>query len=179
MSVPDTNQTSPASAIPTGVAASATPGAVRDTARPATRWANWVLLFALIGVLAFMQWRGSFAPTPPVFEERLTLEQGVERAEKHGKLVIAYGSASWCGPCQTYKRTTLVDAGVVAWIRRNAEPVYVNVDRQQTQAQQLGIASIPVTILLKDGKEVARLTGAASAEEFMEWVKPWTPLVQK
>lgn len=116
---------------------------------------------------------------PPVFDEGLTLQQGIERSSKSGNLVIAYGSASWCGPCQTYKRTTLVDDGVVAWIRRNAEPVYINIDRQQVDAQQLGITSIPVTILLKDGKEVARLTGAASTGEFMEWVRPWTPLAQQ
>lgn len=179
MSAPDSNQTSPASAIATDAAIPVASDAAEGAPRPRVRWTNWALLVALAGVLAFMQWRGSFAPIPPVFDEGLTLEQGLERAEKQSKFVIAYGSASWCGPCQTFKRTTLVDAGVVGWIRRYAEPVYVNVDRQHIQAQQLGIASIPVTILLKDGKEVARLTGAASAQEFMEWVKPWTPLVQK
>lgn len=147
--------------------------------RSRPNWANWILLVGLLGVLAYMQWRGTFSPMPPVFEERLSLQQGSERSTRSGKLVIAYGSASWCGPCQTYKRTTLVDAGVVAWIRRHAEPVYVNVDRQQVEAQQLGITSIPVTILLKDGKEIARLNGAATAEEFMEWVRPWTPLAEQ
>lgn len=158
-------------------AAPAVEASAPTTSRP--NWTNWVLLAGLLGVLAYMQWRGSFSPMPPVFDEGLTLQQGSERSTKSGKFVIAYGSASWCGPCQTYKRTTLVDAGVVAWIRRHAEPVYVNVDRQQVDAQQLGITSIPVTILLKDGKEVARLTGAASAKEFMEWVGPWTPLAQQ
>lgn len=171
MSLTDADQSAPASAA-LSKAAATTPNR-----RP--NWANWVLLVGLIGVLAFMQWRGSFAPTPPVFDEGLTLDQGITRAEKQGRLVLAYASASWCGPCQTYKRTTLIDKDVVAWIRRHAEPVYVNIDRQPTDARQLGIASIPATILLKDGKEVARLTGAASAEEFMQWVKPWTPLVQK
>ncbi|MCC6969046.1 MAG: thioredoxin family protein [Phycisphaerales bacterium] len=174
MSANEINHSSPGSAGANAIAS--------VEARPASKarpnWANWGLLLALLGVLVYMQWRGSFAPRPPVFDEGLSLEQGVERAGEQGKLVIAYGSASWCGPCQTYKSTTLVDDGVVAWIRRHAEPVYVNIDRQQMEAQQLGIASIPVTILLKDGKEVARLTGAASAEEFMEWVRPWTPLVR-
>lgn len=174
MSVSDSNQTSPASA---GANAS-TSVEVRPASKPRPNWANWGLLLALLGVLAYMQWRGSFAPKPPVFDEGLSLQRGIERAGERGKLVIAYGSASWCGPCQTYKSTTLVDDGVVAWIRRHAEPVYVNIDRQQIEAQQLGIASIPVTILLKDGKEVARLTGAASPDEFMHWVRPWTPLVQ-
>lgn len=171
MSTQEFDQSTPAS----GASAEAVPPAPK----PRPDWTHWALLAGLLGVLAFMQWRGSFAPTPPVFDEGLTLNQGITRAEKGGRLVLAYASASWCGPCQTYKRTTLIDKDVVAWIRRHAEPVYVNIDRQPTDAQQLGVASIPATILLKDGKEVARLTGAASAEEFLQWVKPWTPLVQK
>ncbi len=174
----NSNFDSPASACAVDANASPTIEASAPT-RSRPNWANWVLLVGLLGVLAYMQWRGSFSPMPPVFDEGLTLQRGGERSTKSGKLVIAYGSASWCGPCQTYKRTTLVDSGVVAWIRRHAEPVYINIDRQQVDAQQLGITSIPVTILLKDGKEVARLTGAASAEEFMEWVRPWTPLAQQ
>lgn len=145
-------------------------------ARPRRNWGNWALLLGLIGVLLFMQWRGGFAPMPPVFEEQLTLQQALDRAAKADRLVLVYASASWCGPCQTYKRTTLVDRAVVDWIRRNTEPVYLNIDRDQITAERLGVSSIPVTILLKDGKEIARLTGAASADEFMRWVQPWTHL---
>jgi thiol:disulfide interchange protein len=143
-------------------------------ARPRRGWGNWALLVGLVGVLLFMQWRGEFAPVPPVFEEQITLQQGLDRAAKADRLVLVYASASWCGPCQTYKRTTLVDSTVVHWIRRYTEPVYLNIDRDQTTAERLGVSSIPVTILLKDGKEIARLTGAASADEFMRWVQPWT-----
>lgn len=143
-------------------------------ARPRRSWGNWALLLGLVGVLVFMQWRAGFAPIPPVFDEHLTLQQGLDRAAKADRFVLVYASASWCGPCQTYKRTTLVDPAVVDWIRQHTEPVYLNIERDQAIAERLGVSSIPVTILLKDGQEIARLTGAASADEFMRWVQPWT-----
>lgn len=149
------------------------PDSQPNRARP--RWTTWLLVLGLFGVLMLMQWRGGVAPTPPVFDENQSFDQCQSLAAQSHKLVLVYATASWCGPCQTYKRTTLVDRGVVEWIRRHTEPVYLDIDRNQSTAAELGVSSIPVTILLQDGKEVSRLTGAASADEFLQWVKPWTP----
>ena len=44
-------------------------------------------------------------------------------------------------------------------------------DAQGEMAQKYGVMSIPTYVIEKDGKEVARTTGARPKEEFKRWVE--------
>lgn len=63
--------------------------------------------------------------------------------------------APWCGPCRMV--SPLVDE--VANEVTHAKVGKVNVDEEMSLAQQFGVTSIPMLLLFKDGKPVAKSVG--------------------
>lgn len=75
--------------------------------------------------------------------------------------------APWCGPCRTMgpefeKAATELEPGF-----RLAR---VNTEEAQAVAGRHGIRSIPTMIVFRDGREVARHSGAVPAAEIVRWV---------
>lgn len=131
-------------------------------------WGTLALIAAMVGLWA---WMGRTAPTPPVFSEGVALNAAVASAEEEGEgLVFAVATADWCAPCQSYKRGALRDPRVEAWVKRNATPVYINVDEAPEDAAALGVQSIPATFLLRDGRVVASASGALGADRLLDWL---------
>jgi thioredoxin 1 len=75
---------------------------------------------------------------------------GPAKAEQKPSYMI-YFTASWCGPCQGYKPTVhkIRDEGLI-------KVHEVDIDNNPGAASQWGITSVPTTIIVKDGKVVAR-----------------------
>lgn len=121
-----------------------------------------------VGLLVFS--RSRTAPIPPVFAERLTYAEGLARAATSGKPVFVFATADWCGPCQGFKRSTLVDPSVESLIRDRFVPVYLNVDENEDAAATLNIRGIPASIVIKDGRASAKLEGAVGSEELIAWL---------
>ena len=76
--------------------------------------------------------------------------------------------APWCGPC-------LAMAPAFEEAAARLEPAVrfakLNTEEEQTTGAQHGIRSIPTMILFRDGKEVARQSGAMMAGDIENWVK--------
>ncbi len=125
----------------------------------------------LILAAAMLSVRTGGGGHPAIFEEGLSLEAAEQRAAASGRLVMVYATADWCGPCRGFKRTTLSNRRVEAWVREHAEPVYLDVDRQTQAAERFRITGIPAVIFLRGGREVARTVGAIDAEEFLARAK--------
>lgn len=64
---------------------------------------------------------------------------------------MIYFTASWCGPCQGYKPTVhkVRDEGLI-------KVHEVDIDNNPGAAAQWGVKSVPTTVIVKDGKVVAR-----------------------
>ena len=78
---------------------------------------------------------------------------------------VLYFTAEWCNPCQRtrpiaeeLKRDGLIDF------------VFVDADSEIELLEQFGIKSVPTYILLEDGKEINRMSGAKTKEQFLEFV---------
>ena len=73
-----------------------------------------------------------------------------------------YFSATWCGPCQTFKPVVqeAIDEGHAIQM--------VDVDENQELAQQYQIMSIPTLIIEQDGKIVDSLLGATSKDDLIQ-----------
>lgn len=110
------------------------------------------------------------APIPAVFQGRTSLNDAIAEASKSDRVVLAFASADWCPPCQTMKRTLLVEPDMVKQITRDFVPVYVNVDKDPEAAQRLAAFALPSTVILKDGKQVARLEGLIPHDVFSQWL---------
>jgi thiol-disulfide isomerase/thioredoxin len=68
-------------------------------------------------------------------------------------------SATWCGPCQQMNP-------IVSRLERQGYSIRkVDVDKEKDLADRFNVSSIPCFVLVVDGKEVTRLTGATSEEQ--------------
>ena len=82
--------------------------------------------------------------------------------------------ASWCGPCQQFAPTFSQAAGATEPRARLAK---VNTEQAQDLAGRFAIRSIPTLLIMRQGKEVARLNGALPPAEFQRWLAANLPTV--
>lgn len=76
--------------------------------------------------------------------------------------------APWCGPCKMM-------APVFAEAARQLEPrlrlVKIDTEQEQALSAQWNIRSIPTLVLFRQGREVARLSGALQLPQLLAWVR--------
>lgn len=113
---------------------------------------------------------GGPAPEPPMFSAGLSFHEAIGRAAMERKPLLVVFSASWCGPCQYYKRDALVDPTVEQWVGANALAVHVDVDTDAAVAEALSVTDIPTTVMMQGNTELGRVSGAKSATELMTWL---------
>lgn len=75
--------------------------------------------------------------------------------------------ADWCGPCK-------VMSPIFDEIKPNYEGKVefkkVDVEADNASASQFGVMSIPTFVILKDGKEIDRKTGAMPKDVLTGWL---------
>ena len=78
---------------------------------------------------------------------------------------VLYFTADWFNPCQRtrpiadeLKREGLVDF------------IFVDADTEIKLLEEFGIRSVPTYVLIEDGKEVKRMNGAKTRQEFLDFV---------
>jgi thioredoxin 2 len=75
--------------------------------------------------------------------------------------------APWCGPCRMMAPVLDRTAAARATGLRVAK---VNTEEQPQLAERFGIRSIPTLILFRDGREIARQSGAVDAASLSRWL---------
>ena len=80
---------------------------------------------------------------------------------------IKHYSANWCVPCKSLKPIMQEIAS------QNPSVNYqlIDVDQNQSEAQAMGIRSIPVVIVMKDGVETNRFVGIQSKAVYEQAIK--------
>jgi thioredoxin 2 len=77
--------------------------------------------------------------------------------------------AAWCGPCRMVsplvERVAREQAGRVKVVK-------LDVDAAPEIAARFGAQSIPLLLLLRDGREIDRLVGAVPWPRLSEWLEP-------
>jgi thioredoxin 1 len=74
---------------------------------------------------------------------------------------ILYFTADWCNPCKRVRP-------IVDNLNRDSATVkfqIIDVDSEMKLAQNFNVRSVPSFIVIEDGKEITRATGAQTAEE--------------
>ena len=75
---------------------------------------------------------------------------------KNSPIVLLDFYAEWCGPCKMLSPVI----SEIANERADVKVGKINVDEENALAREYNIYSIPTLVVLKDGKEVKRATGA-------------------
>ncbi len=78
--------------------------------------------------------------------------------------------ASWCGPC---KMMSPVFAEAAKQLGPRVRLVKVNSEQEQALSAEWNIRSIPTLLVLKQGKEVARMSGAMDLSQLLAWVRQY------
>lgn len=76
--------------------------------------------------------------------------------------------ADWCGPCKAFAPVFDQAARQLSGCVRLAK---LDSEAEPQLAGQLGIRSIPSLILFKDGREVARQSGAMALPQLLAWLR--------
>ena len=78
---------------------------------------------------------------------------------------VLYFTAEWCNPCQRTRPVAeeLKRDGVIDFI-------FVDADSEIELLEKFSIRSVPTYILLEDGREVKRMNGAKTRQEFLDFI---------
>lgn len=80
---------------------------------------------------------------------------------------ILYFTAEWCNPCKKTRP-------IVEELNREqimAKFFIIDVDIELEMAQDFEVRSIPTFVLIKDNKEIHRVTGAKTRQQLEELIK--------
>jgi len=75
--------------------------------------------------------------------------------------------APWCGPCRMMAPQFEQAA---ALLKGRALLAKLNSDEHPQASASLGVRSIPTMVVFRGGREVARVSGAMSAQQIVQWV---------
>lgn len=104
-----------------------------------------------------------------LLNEPFELTQGDYSSQIKGDLPLLVDVwAEWCGPCKSFAPVFEQAAGQLAGKCRLAK---LDSEASPQLSAQLGIRSIPSLILFKDGREVARQSGALPLAQLHAWLK--------
>ncbi len=74
---------------------------------------------------------------------------------------MKYFSATWCGPCQTFKP-------VMNEISNEGYSVqFIDIDQSSALAQQYKVMSVPTVVIEENGTEVDRFVGSVSKQQVL------------
>lgn len=79
-------------------------------------------------------------------------------------LTLKIYSASWCSPCQQLKKTLSAND-------LNIPVTTIDVDAWKEEAKADQVRSVPTLILLENGVEVRRTSGAKTLDQLKEFIK--------
>ena len=78
---------------------------------------------------------------------------------------VFYFTAEWCEPCKKVKPV------VEEMKKEGFQFQMIDADYEQLLVKQFKVSSIPTFILLKDGKELNRISGAQTRDQLEGFIK--------
>ena len=76
---------------------------------------------------------------------------------------LFYFSAEWCVPCQTL-------GPIMDQVSQKIPVQKINIDYEADITSKYGVKSIPTVVLVENGQEVRRFTGARSYQQVLDFI---------
>ncbi len=74
---------------------------------------------------------------------------------------MKYFSATWCGPCKTFKPVMNEISG------EGHSVEFIDIDQSQDLAQKYNVRSVPTVVVEENGVEIDRIIGAVSKKQIV------------
>lgn len=107
----------------------------------------------------------------PLFNRRpheLTAANFQQHLKRNDIPVVVDFWAPWCGPC---KMMAPAFEQAAAQLEPAVRLAKLNTEIEKDIGAQLGIRSIPTMIVFRNGREIARQSGAMTAPDIIRWVQ--------
>ena len=98
--------------------------------------------------------------------DKTNFEQEVLQSEKP---VLIDFWAPWCGPCRAI--SPIVDE--IAKEVQEIKVCKINIDENHELSDKYGVMSIPMLIIIQNGKMAAQSIGVRPKAEIMDFIKPY------
>lgn len=91
----------------------------------------------------------------------------LENIKNSGKIILLDFYADWCGPCR------MLSPVVDEFAEENPDFVVgkINVDKEPELSEEFGVSSIPMLVVMKDGKILNKSVGAKSKQQILEMIE--------
>jgi thiol:disulfide interchange protein len=129
-----------------------------------------VVVIVAVAMVGFSWWRQARVPVEHI-AWRKTLDQAKQESATSKKPVLAYFTASWCGPCQNMREVTWPDARVEQALAGYV-PVKIDIDRHPDLARQFDVEAIPrLQVIAPDGAVGKAHVGMILPKELADWLQ--------
>ena len=91
----------------------------------------------------------------------------LEKIKNSEKTILLDFYADWCGPCR------MLSPVVDEFAEENPDFVVgkINVDKEPELSEEFGVSSIPMLVVMKDGKILNKSVGAKSKQQILEMIE--------
>jgi thiol:disulfide interchange protein len=129
-----------------------------------------VVLVVAAAMAGFSFWRQARVPAEHI-PWRKTLDEAKHESATSRKPVLAYFTASWCGPCTRMREVTWPDKRVEAALAAYV-PVKIDVDQHPDLARQFEVDGIPrLQVIAPDGAVGKAHVGLILPKELADWLQ--------
>lgn len=95
-------------------------------------------------------------------------DAALAKAKNENKLLLIDFHADWCGLCKTLDKETFSAEKVALFLKQKTIAIKINTDDHVKLAREYKVEAVPCLVFLdSSGKEVGRLVGRQSADEFL------------
>ncbi|XP_037934840.1 thioredoxin C-1-like [Teleopsis dalmanni] len=96
-----------------------------------------------------------------------TMEDFDKKVKKNEKIVIVDFFATWCNPCKML--TPRIEA-IIDEMAGDVELAKVDIDEHSELALDYDIGTVPVLLVMKNGKVINRMVGLQDKDKLRAWI---------
>lgn len=134
---------------------------------------GWKFLIIVVLLVIGFTILGRGASMPEAFAKAQAMDQAEARSRDTGMPVLIFAAADSCDASEAMKGGALASRDASMWISQNTHPVVLDLSAgapRSKETDRFNLRSTPTMVIVRGGREVARLEGQVRRERLMSWL---------